>query len=61
MELAQTLILVRFDMEKFFPSFREKIIAKIRGEKIQQTYRYEGTAQIKDRDSVCYVENDFTL
>ncbi len=61
MELAQTLIWARFDMEKLCTSFREKIVAKIREEKRRQTYRYEGTAQMKDRDFVYYAENDFTL
>ncbi len=61
MELAQTLIWVRYDTEKLFTALRETIGAKIREEEIQQTYRYAGTARIMDRDSGYYIENDFTL
>ncbi len=61
MEPALALTWPKFDMEKRHRPLQDQLTAKTRKEKKRQLYRYEGTAQIKDRDSDYNFQRGFTL
>jgi len=61
MERAHTLTWEGFTKGALYESLRDRVRGKTRKETIKQLYRYEGTAQIKERQTGYYDLEDFTL
>jgi hypothetical protein len=61
MEPARTLAQEGFTMKTLHEAFREKVRRFTRKETEKQVCRYEGTAQIRKRETGYYELEDFTL
>jgi hypothetical protein len=61
MELVHALMWEGFTMETLHDALRDKVRKKPQKEKNKEAYRYEGTAQIKERVIGYYDLEDFTL
>lgn len=61
MEQSHALTWEGFTMDTLHDALRDKVREKIRKETKEQAYRYEGTAQIRERVIGYYELEDFTL
>ncbi len=61
MEPARALAREGFTMNTLHEALRKKVSRLTREERKKQVYRYEGTAQIKERATGYYELEDFTL
>jgi hypothetical protein len=61
MELTHALTWEGFTMDTLYDALRDKIREKPRKESNKKAYRYEGTAQIRERAIGYYELEDFTL
>ena len=61
MERAHTLTWEGFTKDALYEALRDRIRGKTRQETNKHLYRYEDTAQIKERQTGYYDLEDFTL